>query len=637
MLALMKSLMNSFVGKIIVMIIIAGMAFWGVDQMFAQLRGGIGSNMAAAGSRGFDAVTFDRRVESVIRNINADSEEPVTKPELLEQGVIDQVFQLEAAKLTLLGYADSIGVHPSTDAVVEELKNIDAFKNPLTGALDLDTYRDVLYRSRITQADYEQQLSDDLTMKALRDAAGAAIFPPKTLSGLQARYIGEARNVGWFILDTSSLPEPDAPTEDEIRAYYDENLEALKQPERRMIDVLRMSAEDFLSEVTVTDQEVATVYEASKSERYSEPDTRTYVELMFSSREAARTAFGLLAAGADPASVEGVASRETRTGRRESVSDPLLAEAMFGAGKQSGALFGPAERGDQWLVARLVSVQPGAVFPLEQVEGEIRDQLSRERAAVLLFEKMEALDRAIGAGYPIGQIAEEVGVPLITFAPVDQSGRTREGVALMGLISAGEAFQQAFEIPVGETSNRIDIGEATYLTSPRKVLESYTPEFEELREDVRTGLVRQREANGVQAALDDLTDRIKSGESTLEAEARAANEVVETPLAPITRRTAADSGLPNAAVTSVFSGKEGDVFTFPSRTGDAVMVMQITDITPPSEADMSELAPLANSSLLTSLQTDLDQAMEAEIAATMKLRTNQGTLRAYKATITSDQ
>ena len=637
MLALMKSLMNSFVGKIIVMIIIAGMAFWGVDQMFAQLRGGIGSNMAAAGSRGFDAVTFDRRVESVIRNINADSEEPVTKPELLEQGVIDQVFQLEAAKLTLLGYADSIGVHPSTDAVVEELKNIDAFKNPLTGALDLDTYRDVLYRSRITQADYEQQLSDDLTMKALRDAAGAAIFPPKTLSGLQARYIGEARNVGWFILDTSSLPEPDALTEDEIRAYYDENLEALKQPERRMIDVLRMSAEDFLSEVTVTDQEVATVYEASKSERYSEPDTRTYVELMFSSREAARTAFGLLAAGADPASVEGVASRETRTGRRESVSDPLLAEAMFGAGKQSGALFGPAERGDQWLVARLVSVQPGAVFPLEQVEGEIRDQLSRERAAVLLFEKMEALDRAIGAGYPIGQIAEEVGVPLITFAPVDQSGRTREGVALMGLIGAGEAFQQAFEIPVGETSNRIDIGEATYLTSPRKVLESYTPEFEELREDVRTGLVRQREANGVQAALDDLTDRIKSGESTLEAEARAANEVVETPLAPITRRTAADSGLPNAAVTSVFSGKEGDVFTFPSRTGDAVMVMQITDITPPSEADMSELAPLANSSLLTSLQTDLDRAMEAEIAATMKLRTNQGTLRAYKATITSDQ
>lgn len=637
MLALMKSLMNSFVGKIIVMIIIAGMAFWGVDQMFAQIRGGIGSDMAAAGSRSFDPATFDRRVESVIRNINVESEEPVTKPELLEQGVIDQVFQLEAAKLTLLGYADSIGIQPSAEAVVEELKGIDAFKNPLTGTLDLDTYRDVLYRSRITQTDYEQQLADDLTLKALRNAAGAAIHPPRTLAEIQARYLGESRNVGWFILDTSTLPEPELPTDEDIRAYYDENLEALKQPERRMIDVLRMSAEDFLSQVTVTDQEVATVYEASKSEKYSEPDTRTYVELMFPTRDAARTAFGLLAAGADPASLEGVISRETKTGRRESVADPDLASAMFGAGKQSGALFGPAERGDQWLVARLVSVQPGAVFPLEQVEGEIRDQLARERAAVLLFEKMEVLDRAIGAGYPISQIAEEVGVPLMTFAPVDQSGRTRDGTPLIGLLSAGEAFQQAFEIPVGETSNRADIGEATYLTSPRKIIESYTPEFEELREEVRTGLIRQREASSVQSALDDLTDRIKSGETTLEAEARAADEVVETPLRPITRRTATESGLPNAAIASVFSGKEGDVFTFPSRDGDAVMVMQITAVTPPAEDQMGELLPLANASLISSLESDLNAAMETEVAGAMKLRTNQGALRAYKATISSDQ
>ncbi len=637
MLALMKSLMNSFVGKIIIMIIIAGMAFWGVDQMFAQLRGGLGSDMAKAGSRGFDAAVFDRRVETVLRNINAEADEPMTKPELLEDGLIDQIFQLESAKLTLLGYADSIGVRPSTDAVVEELRNTDAFKNPLTGSLDLDTYRQALYNARISQQEYEQQLSDDLALKAMREGTIAAINPPSALTALQARYLTEQRNVAWFVLDTTSLPEPAAPTEEDVRAYYDENLEALKQPERRMIDVLRMSAEDFLSEVTVTDQEVATVYEASKSERYSEPDTRTFVELFFSTREAARTAFGLLAGGADPASLEGVVSRETRTGRRESVSDPILAEAMFGAGKQSGALFGPSERGDQWLVARLVSVQPGAVFPLEQVEEEIRDQLARERAGVVLYEKMEALDRAIGAGYPLSQIAEEVGVPLITYAPVDQSGRTRDGVLMAGLVQAGEAFQQAFEVPVGETSNRFDIGEASYLVSPRKIIESYTPEFEELREEVREGLVFQRQQDGVQSALDDLKRRIESGETTLEAEARAAGEVVETPLAPVTRRTAGEAGLPNAALGPIFTGKQGDVFTLPSRDGNAVMVMQLTNITEPSDEEMAALSSIARASLTSDLSSDLAQAVDAEIAAAMKLRTNQGALNAYKASISSDQ
>ena len=637
MLALMKSLMNSFVGKIVIMIIIAGMAFWGVDQMFAQIRGGLGSDLARAGSRSLDRFTFDRKVENVLRNINSESEEPVTKSDALEQGLIDQIFQLESSQLTLLGFARSIGVRPSADAVIRELQGTDAFKNPLTGALDLDTYRDVLRRNQISQIDYEQQIADDLTMNALHTGGAAAIYPAKTLANLQARYIGEEREVAWFLLNTSDLPAPSAPTEDEVRAFYDENLEALEQPERRMIDMLKMSAEDFISEVSVTDQEVATIYEASKSERFSEPDTRTYVELLFDTREAARTAYGLLATGADPASLAGVISRETRTGRRESVSDPALAEAMFGRGKQSGALLEPTERDGKWLIARLVSVQPGAVFPLETVEEQIRSELARERAEVLLYEKLNDLDRALGAGFPINQIAEDVNVPLFTFAPVDANGLTEEGAPQIGLMAAGEAFRQAFQIPVGETSNRFDGQDAVYLTSPRSITEPYTPEYEAIRERVRASLVRQREANGVQTVIDGIQQRVQSGEATLEDEAAKFDEVVETPLQPITRMTASEAGLPNAAINSVFSGEEGEVFTFPSRAGDLVMIMQLKSVTPPDETQMAMLAPLATSSLSGALEEDLNAALDMEIARAMKLRTNQGALNAYKASINTDQ
>lgn len=637
MLALMKSLMNSFIGKIVIMIIIAGMAFWGVDQMFAQIRGGLGSDLAAAGSRALDRDAFDRKVENVLRNINLESEEPLTKGDALEQGLIDQIYQIEVSQLTLLGYARSIGVRPSAEAVIRELEGTDAFKNPLTGTLDLNTYLDVLRQNQISQLDYEQQISDELTLKAIHDGGSAAIYPSKTLANIQARYIGEEREVAWFLLDTSSLPDPGAPTEDEIRAYYDENIDSLEQPERRMIDMLKLSTDDFVSEVSVTDQEVATIYEASKSERFSEPDTRTYVELLFDTREAARTAFGLLATGADPASLDGVVSSQTRTGRRDSVTDPALAEAMFGRGKQSGALLEPTQRGDKWLVARLISVQPGPVFPLETVEQQIRDELSRERAEILLYEKLNDLDRALGAGYPLSQIAEEVGVPLITFAPVDANGLTENGTPMVGLMAAGEAFNQAFQIPVGETSNRYEGPDAVYLTSPRSVTAPYTPEYEEIRDRVRDRLMAQRAANAVQTVIEGITRRIQSGETTLEEEAAAVGEVVESPLQPITRMTAAQAGLPNTAISAVFSGDEGEVFTLPSRAGDLVMIMQIKSITPPDEAQMATLTPLATASLVSALENDLNAALDMEIAQEMKLRSNPAALNAYKASISIDQ
>ena len=144
MLALMKSLTQSFVGKLIAMIIVVGMALWGVENIFNQVRNGLGSDLMAAGSASVPVDAFDRRIEVLLRNVNQQSDSPITKEEAVNRGMVDQVFQLQQSQTTMLGFASKIGIEPSTDAVVAELKKEDAFKNPLTGELDLATYQRVL-------------------------------------------------------------------------------------------------------------------------------------------------------------------------------------------------------------------------------------------------------------------------------------------------------------------------------------------------------------------------------------------------------------------------------------------------------------------------------------------------------------
>jgi peptidyl-prolyl cis-trans isomerase D len=638
MLAIMKSLTQSFLGKVIAMIIIAGMAFWGVDSIFNQVRNGLGSDLMAAGKSSVSVEAFDKRIEVLLRNVNQNSETPITKEEAMNRGMLDQVFQLQESQTTNLGFASKIGVEPSTEAVVSELKKVDAFKNPLTGELDLATYQRVLSKNRFTQAEYEAQVKSDLTLNALTTGAKAGLITPNVLKSIQSRYLAESRDVAWFILDAASIPKPKAPTEEGVLAFYNENLDALKQPERRAIDMVRVSADDFLSQVEVTEREIATIYEAGKSERFSEPEQRTYVEMIFDTRDAARNAFGSLAGGADPSTLQGVVSRDSKTAMKDDVQDLLLRDAMFGPGKQSGALFGPKDLGDgRWLVARLVSVQPGAVFPIETVSEQIRTDLARERATQLLYEKLEALDRSINAGFDLKEIASELGVPVMSFEPVDKNGYTKDGLPMIGLMDAKDAFSQAFDMSVNDTSNQFTAADATYVTSTRKIVAPSTPDFEEVKDDVRAALIMRNEGEAAQNLVNEIKERIDSGASTLEAEAKTAKSVIESPPGAVTRMSAEESGLPNSAIGGVFAGKAGEVFVYPNRTGDKYMIVQLKAVNDPSEADLAAADATASSALMSSLDSDLQAAVEAEMAKATKLKVNNAAYNAYKASITTDQ
>jgi peptidyl-prolyl cis-trans isomerase D len=402
--------------------------------------------------------------------------------------------------------------------------------------------------------------------------------------------------------------------------------------------MVRVSADDFLSQVEVTEQEIATIYEAGKSERFSEPEQRTYVEMIFDTRDAARNAFAALAGGADPSTLQGVVSRDSKTSKQDDVQDPLLRDAMFGPGKQSGALFGPKDLGDgRWLVARLVSVQPGAVFPIETVSEQIRTDLARERATQLLYEKLEALDRSINAGFDLNEIAGDLGVPVMSFEPVDKNGYTKDGLPMIGLMDAKDAFSQAFDMSVNDTSNQFTAADATYVTSTRKIVAPSTPDFEEVKDDVRAALIMRNEGEAAQNLVNEIKERIDSGASTLEAEAKTAKSVIESPPGAVTRMNAEESGLPNSAIGGIFAGKAGEVFVYPNRTGDKYMIVQLKAVNDPSEADLAAADATASSALMSSLDSDLQAAVEAEMAKATKLKVNNAAYNAYKASITTDQ
>ncbi|MFN3608634.1 MAG: SurA N-terminal domain-containing protein [Hyphomonas sp.] len=635
----MKKMTRSPMGKLVLMIVIVGMAFWGVDAIFNQMRSGLGANVVSAGSRGLAPADLDFRVETVLRNINASAERPISKSEALEQGLIDQIVEVEKARITRLGYGESIGISPSPEAVVAEMNSIPAFQNPLTGELDPAMFRDRISQLGMTPAQFERQLQDDILIRALSQAGQSAVFGPRVIANIQANYLGETREVAWFFYDASNATTTarSAPTEAEIQAYYDEHLERLKQPERRALDILRMSTDDFTGKVDVADQEIATVYEATKSERFAAPDQRTFAELLFPTRDAARTAFGLLAGGADPNSVTGANSIRMRTARAEDVSDEGLRDAMFGPGRQSGAMYGPREVGGQWMVSRLISVQPGAVMPLEDVAEEIRLGLARERAQLLFSSALETLDEALAAGNDLSQVAEDIGVPIISISPIDQNGRTEQGEQFTILADIPEALTQAFRLPENEIGSRFDVASSVVLVAPRRVVAAATPDLEVIKDRVVAMIVAERATTAAQTAVDTLTSSIRSGAVTLDAAAAQSSAEVDRLPEPVSRSNAQAMGVPGPLMQATFNNPAGSVISLPTGDGSVFAILKVLSVSPPTPEMLASMGTAAASDVTNSLTADLEAAVDDEIRRAVKVRENAAAIASYKRTITAAQ
>ncbi len=629
-----QGFVKSFLFKSLLVLICAGMALWGASAGVPALRSlfaGTGSNFIVAKSRTISPFDFDRRIENYLRNMNSNSEAPLTKGQAAESGQVDEVFNIVRLQTGTLGFADTIGVQPSVDAVKLKLEAYEDFKNPLSGEFDEAQYKNVLLQNRLSPQDFEQQLSDDIQLSALDTAASSAIVAPKLLSSIQAVYLAESREVEWFVVDTAQVPEPDSPTATDVKAYYDKNLALLAQPERRGIDLLKMSSDDFVSSVTVTEQEISTIYEASKSSRFSEPDQRTYTVLSFDDRELAKAAVGQLAGGSDIANLQGVTFSDTKTGLESAEMDSALREGMFGPGRQAGTMIGPREVNGEWQVARLISIQPGAAIGLEFVSDIIREERAREQAQNIMNEKINLLDELIAAGYPLSEIASQMVLPVMSYTPVDAQGVSEDGLRFSSLMASPEPFEEAFELPIGEVTYRGDADGAIYVASARSIVEPYTPEFETLEEEIRIGLIQRNRATAIQTWIADMEERIASGGSTLAAEAEAVEGILQSPAAPVTRLNVEQSGLPNALINGVFGAEEGRTFSIPSRSGDRYLVAQLNKINAPTEEETALLSSTADIAMTTSLENDILAALRSEVMNSVDVKVNTPAFNAYKA------
>ena len=632
MLTPLRNLLRSPAAGGIFVIVIIAMAAWGVTDIFA---GGSGNNLISAGDRAVSDRTFDSTLERILRTQTDDRGRSLTKEQAMERGLLDRVFQDMSRETLLTAYADSQGISATTLAIADTIRTDPIFQDT-TGVFDRVRYTQLLDANGFREADYEADVEAAMTLERLQRVPVEGLKVPAALARLQAAYTGELRNASWFILDQSDLPEIGEPTDEELLALYETRKDALREPERRAISLIQLSPDDFIAASEVLEDDITAFYEGYKEERYTGPDSRTFTEFVFPSEAVAREALGRIAGGAAAESIDTALSTELKSGRRELITNDRLSEQVFAPVAALGSIHGPQPVGNEYVVIRLESITPGDATPLEDVREAIESELARELAIGLFYDALPLFDDLLGTGADLEGIAEGLGTPVLSFAPVDVSGVSADGRRYLPLITAPGLLQMVYAQAEGLKTERFGEDETTWLARVDKIVPERLPEFEEVREELVAAWKQQKQGDQLQTVADQIEAAIADGSSTLEDQAREYAGVVESLPRAITR-TNTDLQLPRPLLSGLFDAAEvGDTFSIRGISGQMI-IMQVTEIDRPADETLDLLAQSSAVDIQNGIAEDLLGAYIIGIADSVDLNTNGAALDAYKRSLVTEQ
>ena len=624
MLTLFRNMLRSKVALVIIGILIIAMASFGITDIFTP---NLGSSLAAVGNRTVETRDLDREADFQLDRVNQNGGS-YTRQDLAASGQLQGLIYQLVNRNVQASYLNRLGLSASERQVIDVVRQNDIFRSDIHGGFDRERYNRFLSQRGQTESQFTQWLNDDLTFMSLTGGLSSSIEPPNGLAELLTMFSEERRRIAYLVVQSIDLPDPvEPPTEDELRSFYDERIGMMLQPERRGFSVIAVRAEDFIHQVEITQEELENEYLAQQT-RFSGPSERTFEQIVFSTEAAARQALGRLLGGESTEDVLAAINGQqlpSQTRTESEVTNPELSSAVFGSPRDVWA--GPVFLNNgQWAVVRVTEEVAGEATPLEEVADVLRTEITEYKASRLFADSIDAIDDAVGSGGTLDEVAQMIGSPLYTFPPVDERGFTREGMRVGALIDIDGALDLGFQLYEDETSFREDGGDTQYIIRLDETVQSYLPEFEEMREELYAIVFEQKRQTVVSDYVGGMMQRINDG-AFLNAEASALELTVERPPVALERTSGPQIGFPNEVMARIFGSSLDQPFSLPLQRGVFIGVVEAIEI--PQGDDLASQRPATDSALTQVISSEFDQAVFDVARETVQPRLNDSAIATY--------
>ena len=456
--------------------------------------------------------------------------------QLLKQlGVENQILQQMVDERAALAEADRLGIKVSDEEVRQRILATPAFQE--NGAFIGETrYQQLLRMQRppMTASEFEDNVRRSLAVDKLRSSVTDWLsIADKDLEGEYRRRNDKVKLSVVGITADTFRPQVTA-TDAEVSTYFDAHKDDFKIPEKRKIKYLLIDIDQLRSKITIPAADVQQAYNTN-IEQYSTPEQvrASHILLKTEGKDDATVkakAEDLLKkakGGADFAELAKANSEDESNAKNGGDLD------FFGRGRmvpefdqvafqmQPGQISDVVKTQYGYHIIKLTDKKAAATRPIDEVRQQLSDQLSYERAQTQAQQIATEIEKEIKKPADLDRVAKSRGLNVL------ESGFFAREEPIMGLGPAPEAAARAFDMKQDEVAGPLRASRGVIFQTMTAKQDPYVPKVDEVKDRVRDEVLKQKARDVSKQKAAEIAAKLK-GAPDFEKAAKAAGVEAKT-------------------------------------------------------------------------------------------------------------
>lgn len=511
---------QGWIAKTIIGIIVALMAFTGIEAIF-QASGNNKQDVAKVNGEEITQTELSQAVDmqrrQLMQQLGKDFDASLLDEKLLRdaalKGLIDRKLLLQGAADSKFGFSEA-----ALDQVILQTPEFQ-----VDGKFNAERFDQVVRQLGYSRLQFRQMLTQEMLIGQVRAGIAGSGFVTDAEVLAFARLEKQTRD--FATVNIKADPAAVKLTDDEVKAYYDQHAKEFMTPDQVVIDYLELKKSSFFDQVTVKDDELQAAYEKETAnlaeqrraahilievnDKVTEAQAKAKIEDI-QARLAKGEKFEALAKefSQDP----GSANNGGDLGfAGPGVYDPDFETALYGL--KQDQVSAPVRTTFGWHLIKLLGVEAPEVPSFASLKDKLTRELKAQQVEQRFVEATKQLEDAAFEASDLAQPASDLKLTVHTSAPFGREGG--EGVAANRAVVTAAFSPEVLDEGANSSAIELDPDTIIVLRAKEHLKPAQLP-LENVAAAIRTQMTKERASAAAKARADELIASLRDGKTALD-------------------------------------------------------------------------------------------------------------------------